>query len=280
MKTFLILTVQVLIVIAITNQLFSQTDLVPYRKYDKTSEKSMWGFCDKTKKIIVPLKYDFVQPFSEGRALVNSGDKYGFIDENGSEVIPIKYDADLQHYSGKDVGEDFKEGLARVKLNGKWGFINKEGIEIISIKYDTAKNFVDGLSKVRTKEINPYWGTWGFVDREGKEVLPLEYDYIEDINEGFHVAHQNMTCGLVDKEGKLITEMRYYSNIGNFVEGFAMVSTRHEAGFINKEGKEVVPVKYASAVNFHNGFARISYRVGEYHWIEGYVDGNGNEYWE
>jgi hypothetical protein len=280
MKTFLLLTVQVLIVIAITSQLFSQTDLIPYRKYDKTSEKSMWGFCDKSKKMIVPLKYDFVQPFSEGRALVNSGDKYGFVDERGNEVIPIKYEAELPHYSCKDLGDNFSEGLARVKLNGKWGFIDKNGTEIVPVKYDTAENFVNGLAKVRIIEGESYWGTWGFVNKEGIEVLPLEYDYIEDINEGLHVAHQNMTCGLVNKEGKLITEMRYYNNIGNFVEGFAMVSMRHEVGFINKEGKEVIPLKYECATNFHNGFARVCYRIGEYHWLEGYIDGNGNEYWE
>lgn len=280
MNRVLVVTVQILIVLTITNQLFSQTDLIPYRKYDEAKKVTIWGFCDKTKNIIIPLKYDYVQPFSEGRALVNLGDKYGFIDENGSEVISIKYEADLPHYSGKDIGEDFKEGLARVKLNGKWGFIDKEEKEIVPIKYDTACNFDDGLAKVKIIEGESYWGTWGFVDREGKEVLPLIYNYISKLNDGFYVAHQNMTCGLVDKEGKLITEMRYYSGIGNFVEGFAMVSTRHEAGFINKEGKEVVPVKYASAVNFHNGFARVSYRIGEHHWLEGYVDGNGNEYWE
>ena len=72
-------------------------ELIPFRKDNK------WGFCDKNKKIVIPLKYDAVYPFWEGLAAVNigaesyeggavSGGKWGFIDKTGKEVIPLKYD--------------------------------------------------------------------------------------------------------------------------------------------------------------------------------------------
>lgn len=263
-----------------TSYLFSQSDLIPYRKYDAKTEKSMWGFCDKNKKIIIHLKYDFVQPFSEGRALVNSGDKYGFIDEKGNEVIPIRYEADLPHYSDKNIGDDFKDGLARVKLNGKWGFIDKDGKEIIPAIYDEAGYFENGLAQVRKiREGALPSESCGLINREGKVVLPLIYANILDLKDGFMVAQDNLNMGLVDKEGKLLTEMKY-KTINEFVEGFAKVSIWKTVGFINRDGKEVVLPKYVSATDFHNGFARVAYQIGEIKWLEGYVDSNGTEYWD
>ncbi|MFZ2412854.1 MAG: WG repeat-containing protein, partial [Candidatus Cryosericum sp.] len=39
--------------------------LIPYRKDDK------WGFCDRDKKITIPVVYDKVDPFSNGYARVH-----------------------------------------------------------------------------------------------------------------------------------------------------------------------------------------------------------------
>ena len=90
-----------------------QPELIPYKEGDKV------GFCDRNKKIVIPIKYDWVWSFSEGLACVKLNGKWGFIDGKGEVVIPIKYD---------EVGV-FSEGLALVGLNGKWGFVDKEGKE-------------------------------------------------------------------------------------------------------------------------------------------------------
>ena len=89
--------------------------LIPYRKGDK------WGFCDSNKRIVIPLKYGYAFPFSEGLAMVelNYG-KYGFINESGEEVIPIKYDGYSLHISEfweNKFCSAFNEGLATVRLN-------------------------------------------------------------------------------------------------------------------------------------------------------------------
>ena len=78
-------------------------ELIPYRKGLK------WGFCDSRKNLLIPLKYEEVELFSEGLAGVKFNDKWGFVDETGREVIPVKYDEVL----------GFGEGLAGVSLDGK-----------------------------------------------------------------------------------------------------------------------------------------------------------------
>ncbi|MHB8123063.1 MAG: WG repeat-containing protein [Desulfuromonadaceae bacterium] len=42
----------------------------------------------KAGKLIIPPRYNGVQPFSEGLAVVKLGDKYGYIDRSGKMVIP------------------------------------------------------------------------------------------------------------------------------------------------------------------------------------------------
>lgn len=51
----------------------------------------MYGFIDKTGKLVIPTIYEYVQPFSEGLAAVNRDGKWGFIDKKGKMVIPANF---------------------------------------------------------------------------------------------------------------------------------------------------------------------------------------------
>ena len=50
-----------------------------------------WGFIDKTGKIVIRPKYDYVEHFHENIALVANNKGFGFIDLSGNEIIPCKY---------------------------------------------------------------------------------------------------------------------------------------------------------------------------------------------
>ena len=133
-----------------------------------------------------------------------------------------------------DDAREFSEGLARVKLNGKWGFIDKTGREVvIPCKYDISSGFIEGLARVQ------YGYKYGFIDKTGYEVIPCKYD---------------LTFG--------------------FSEGLAAVKCGYKHGFIDKTGREVIPCKYDDADSFHEGLASI-----ELNGKDGYVDRFGNELW-
>ena len=76
-------------------------------KASKAKEKKLWGFIDKSGKLVIPMEYDI----SSG--LFQSGFKKGFID-----------------------------GLARVKKNKEWGFIDEKG-QVIGKWHQNAEPFVD-----------------------------------------------------------------------------------------------------------------------------------------
>ena len=147
-----------------------------------------YGFIDRTDKVIIPLKYDYAGPFIDGLALVRLGNKYGAIDITGKPIIPIEYDAPIV----------FSEGLAKVKSGNKWGFINKVGTVVVPIIYDKANDFCNGLALVRLKD------KYGFIDRTGQEIIPIEYDYAESFSEeGSALVRLNANDSYIDITGKV-----------------------------------------------------------------------------
>ena len=124
-----------------------------------------WGVVDKTGREICPCKYDKIDDFCEGLAAVELNEKYGFIDKTGREVVPCKY----------DYANDFEDGLAQVCLNRKWGVIDETGREICPCKYDSVGKFEVGFAQVRLN------GKWGYIDETGREVVPCKYRWCDDV---------------------------------------------------------------------------------------------------
>ncbi len=147
-----------------------------------------YGFIDRTGQEIIPLKYDYAGPFIDGLALVRLGNKYGAIDITGKPIIPIEYDAPIV----------FSEGLAKVKSGNKWGFINKVGTVVVPIIYDKANDFCNGLALVCLED------KYGFIDRTGQKIIPLKYDYAESFSEeGFAFVRLNANNSYIDITGKV-----------------------------------------------------------------------------
>jgi len=79
--------------------------LIPSAKYFK-DESLKWGYCNKSKEVVVDFTYDAAYPFQNELAKVRRGNKVGYISLSGSEVIPCIYD----HIS------DFENGYAEASL--------------------------------------------------------------------------------------------------------------------------------------------------------------------
>ena len=210
----------------------------------------------KTGDVVIPFKYDDVETFSEGPAIVKLKNEYGFVDKSGKVIVPLKYDE----------AREFKEGLAAVKLKGKWGFIDKSGKLVVPLKYDEAFSFDEGLAEV---ELN---GKQGYVDKSGKEVVPLKYDETWGFSEGLAAVKLNDKWGHVDKSGKEVVPLKYDDVAWYFIEGLASVNLKGKRGFADKSGKLVVPLKYDAAWSFIEGLA-----VVELNGKWGFINKSGKE---
>lgn len=74
-------------------------------------------FTNSDGEIVVEAKYDFVEEFSEGIAIVSTNGKLGYITKTGENLVPPIYDE----------AENFHNSLAIVGEAGKFGVIDRNG---------------------------------------------------------------------------------------------------------------------------------------------------------
>lgn len=213
------------------------------------------GAAEYTVTEVVPLgKYDYVENFSEGLAVVCIGDystgKYGYIDATGKEVIPCKYDR----------ASGFHSGLAAVCVGRypnkeNWGFIDKTGREVIAPQYDRAYRFSGDYAIVEKRVGDSYDWISGVIDRTGREVLSLG-DYhslgvvpdseqsanITNVSDGMIVYAEHGKCGYLGMDGTKIPAI--YDWADGFHDGLAEVALGNVCAYINTKGEQVTPFQY------------------------------------
>lgn len=218
-------------------------ELVPF-----CDSECYYGFKEaKTGLLVIPCKYDFVDSFYEGRAMVLQGELYGFVDKSGELIVNTKYD---------EVGK-FSEGLAMVETTNKQGYIDKNGNEIIPPQYVYARNFENGVaivSLVKTK--GPVFDEHyvGVINKKGEEIIPVKYDHIS-LNEKQIVMCSDKKCKVFDYTGKEIFSSALINSSGNCSDGLCEFYSNGKSGFCDENGQEVIPAKFDEAEEFINGYS-------------------------
>lgn len=127
---------------------------LPQKDLTRINLGNTWGFADKSGKIVIEPKFESVEDFSEGLAVVEINKKFGYINQSGQIVIQPQFDEAF----------GFEEGFAAVSINSKWGFINKKGNLVVKPQFERAYYFENGLAQV-------FVGTsMGYVNTHGKLV--------------------------------------------------------------------------------------------------------------
>lgn len=236
-----------------------------YEKYDLElspnwvveAYKDHIGFIDRTGNLVIPMIYEQVGRFSEGRATVCKNKRWGVIDDNGNVIVPFQYTNSFS------LGI-CSNGLMSFQSNGKYGYLDKAGKVKISAVYDAAGQFVDGFAVVSKN------GFYGMIDTTGKTVIPFKYVRLGYFQEGMALYSDesgwNCKYGYINSKGEEVTPVMY-NKAYDFSNGLAMVSVTDERfsdpviqdryGFIDKNGNEVIPLKYSSAESFVSGLALV-----------------------
>lgn len=188
----------------------------------------------------VPMIYDYVDEFNDGKAKARRGDQWFHIDRTGKDTKLVSSISDSKY---QDIGE-YSEGMCKVstlklgfmdlayhsdysEIAGKWGYINEAGEEIIAPQYIYAADFNGGIALVCKGEwtidkkwdnkynTGRYWTDeelWGAIDKEGNEVIPFIFDEIKtfwDVDDVF-MAHfggwENGHWGVIDNRGNWLAQ--------------------------------------------------------------------------
>ncbi len=154
----------------------------------KVQLNNLFGFIDKTGKVIIPIKYQKLEAFEEGIAAFMIDKKWGYLDATGKIVIPATFD-EVRY---------FKEGLAAVMVDKKWGFMDKTGKINIPLKYDQVNHFDAGRAIVKRDN------KWGGIDAKGVEVIPVVYESISYFKDGKTAVKKDGEKFYIDVNGKKI----------------------------------------------------------------------------
>ena len=127
---------------------------------------------------------------------VSSGGLLGYKSTDGKIVIKEQYQV--------EGATDFtKYGLAVVSLNDLKGVIDKTGKQIIPCKYKTIYVFSGNVFVVSDDD-----QTYYLIDNNDKKIYDtVLYDGVSD----FIVAYNNDKCGIVNRDGKNVTELNNLS---------------------------------------------------------------------
>lgn len=226
-----------------------------------------WGFIDQTGKLIIPVTFRETRNFSENLAAVkNDEGKWGYIDKSGKTAIPFQFDDAFE----------FSEGLACVLIDGLFGFIDRSGKTVIAPRFAVPGRFREGFAAVEIAPENfrawTHYGTYGssggklaYIDKTGNEAFKIADNIrkITDFSEGLarievERKKKDFYTGFIDKTGREVIKLSFYSNTGKFSEGVSLIEKDKKFGFIDRTGKIIIAPEYKWADDFHNGLAVIS----------------------
>jgi hypothetical protein len=243
------------------------------------SEKGKKGFVDKTGNMIIPPRYDWAEPFSEGLAVVNIlsflhnslEKKAGYIRKNGEIAIPLIYSNAVSFHDGRAfVYKD--TGWFLIDQTGK--FLSDESFEVIH------RGFSEGLAPVRANNHR-----WGYIDTEGKWKIPPRFIIAFSFHEGFAcVVAESQGWSFIDRDGNVvfwdIADVLPQGSSLTFYDGWAIVpveeglngpaSVKYKYGYFSTGGKWL-PAIYDFAFPFSDGVAVV--RIGK---DVGAIDHDGN----
>jgi hypothetical protein len=251
---------------------------------------NLWGFIDDQGNEVVPFKYEEVEDFKEGLALVKMNDKYGYINKSGKVVIQPMYDDALA----------FNEGHAVVEFKGKLGMINRNGEFIISPRYEDLGNLNNGLAYFLLDSLYGYFDSkgiqrippkfteafdyvdgkaivsqsdhYGLIDAFGTTYIPMKYEELRRYNKDTYLAMFDEYWGLITLKGDTILRFEY-DYIGEIYCNRAIVEKEDAFNYVNPQGvvllTEWLPTyaEYRQLAQFKNCYAKIEY-AGKYNLVD------------
>lgn len=214
------------------------------------------GYIDNQGKIVIPLVYDYAEPFNGRLAKVSSNGKTKYIDQNNKQVIPVFLDQDDNfEYSPH-------KHLIVVKTDGKYGLYDDYGKTLLEPNYQSIE-IIDDF--IQAKKGNKYQ----IFDFNLKSIFNQTFDElkwfdIEDTDtQSVNWVSPGETLGAIGNDGKylvitskgkiLLSELPY--QIKGITEGLLIIKQNEKYGYMDKDSNIIIPLEYDGALGFNDGFA-------------------------
>jgi len=219
-----------------------------------------WRFIDNPGNIVIPSRFESVQPFSEGLAAAKYEGRWGYINRSGVEVIPFRYRTAQSFHGGVAIVDTGlpEHPVGVIDPSGAWitqpmfrsltaadgpggllfgekepatggNFYDRSGTLVLG-PYSLAFPFAQGRARVKSEN-----GEW-IIDSSGNFIAksPVVLDGIR-FSEGLIAIRRDRKLGYMDLDGNIAIEPRFDQG-GQFSEGLAPVQLEGRWIFIDKSG--------------------------------------------
>ena len=199
-------------------------------------ENGKWGFKDKTGKVLISPRYDYVGDYWYYSFISVSKDyKSGIVNNQGKEILAPKKDCILHSFY---CNYDF----AVIMHDDKIGAIDINGREVIPLKYEhvTRVPRFNGVFEIDTKD-----GKTGWVNVITGNTVKPEYEWGFPIASEYIETHKDDLYGILRlPDCKILAEAKYRDI--KYEDGYFRVQGKiSEYGWIDAEGNEIVPPIYS-----------------------------------
>jgi len=204
-----------------------------------SSGNMLYGFIDTQGNVVIEPRYLYVNPFKDGKALVQlEQEKYALINKKGEVINTFNY------YSVGNLSEglmSFRDGI-----DGKFGYIDEAGKVVIKPQFLEAGEFKDGIAVVNASE-DYIKNKYGVIDKNGKYIIEAKYNSVERLGEKMlavgialdeDMHFKGSKSAVADNEGNILTDFVFYK-ISQFKNDIAAVDDGEYSYFIDNKGKRV-----------------------------------------
>lgn len=227
-----------------------------------------YGFIDTNGNVVIPFKFEKVEPFVNGVAKVwPDWHHVGYINKKGQEIIPADF-APMDHANLRRYFEKYIIGLK----DSVYHVFDFSGNEIARLTYE----YLWPLYEKEKSFIVSMKNKWGILDSNLILKIPIEYESIETIFRDKLIVRKRGKVGIINYDGKSFVPS-IYTSISGFMDNqfnysLALVEIKNKFGVINSRGKLIIPAKYEEIGEYHYGLAVVKQK-GKY----GYVNQHGKE---
>ena len=236
------------------------------------------GMIDSLGKIIIPIQYNWIEPFnSKGLCRALGDSHYGVLNRQGDTVIDFLYNkigsldepliflaTNKKYRYVNHLGEtinksqyDFiqttsvwadqwENGYCKFLRKGKYGMIDSTGEEVFPAIFENI-GVVTKTDWVAVKKR----GKWGYADYELQLKIPYTYEYARSFNDSLAIVYQDNFWGIINKEEEILLAFEFNS-ITEIEELGFLVEQDRRFGIIDNQLKTVVPAKFKE-IKKYNG---------------------------
>ena len=218
-----------------------------------------YGYIDSNGDILIPMEYDALGTFIDGKVFAKKDTKIGVLNEEGEEVLPLQYDeiymgenntfimkegsiyssCDLKTKTTLNIDEVYKvnEKILIFSNENKFGIMNYKGEIIIPNTFDEISTFIDKIF-IGYKEQK--YSLYNLKN----EKISGDYDFIEQIGNNEYKGGNNEIGNYAFLSAYISTEDKY-ENIRKYDESIYI-------GELKNDTSDVIEVESKSIRNLKN----------------------------